>query len=160
LDKITPVGVAVLVDALNAQNVYSAFVKRNELLLLTITARTGGWWWRALVCIASLQRAGLKFLVSGSEQRFELSLEQKVRAARRRTGVQVASVLVEFGREHQTAEASGEHSLAVAGQTNRVAAEQHGALRVLAARAHTVSFSALVLVPNSQGPLRRSAETI
>ena len=38
LDKITPVGVAVLVDAIEAQNVYSAVVKRNELRL-TAAAR-------------------------------------------------------------------------------------------------------------------------
>jgi len=42
LKEITPVGVAVLVDAFDAQNVYSSVVKRNEKLLLTVAARAGG----------------------------------------------------------------------------------------------------------------------
>ena len=58
LDKITPVGVAVLVDAIDAQNVYSSVVKRNELLWTAAARAGGGWWLRARVCIASLQRAG------------------------------------------------------------------------------------------------------
>ena len=44
LDKITPVGVAVFVDALDAQSMYPAVVKLNEKLLLTIAARAGAGW--------------------------------------------------------------------------------------------------------------------
>jgi len=43
-EKITPVGVAVLVDALDAQIVYPVVVKLNEKLLRTIAARAGGVW--------------------------------------------------------------------------------------------------------------------
>jgi len=41
-----------------------------------------------------------------------------------------------------------------------VAAEQHDALRALAAKALTVRFSPLFLIPNSEEPLLRLAETV
>ena len=160
LEKIAPVGVAVLVDALDAQNVYSAVVKRSEKLLRTAAARAGGgWWWRTLVCIASLCGVGEELLVFGSEQRLELSLEQEVRTAKHGAGVEVAADGIEFGREHQAAEAVVEHLLAEASQTHRVAAEQQDAMRVLTGKAHSVPFQALVLVPTLKGPKLRLVET-
>jgi len=62
-----------------------------------------------LVCSASLNRFGQEFLVSGSEQRLELSLEQEVRAAKHGTGVQVAADRVALSGEHEAAETFGEH---------------------------------------------------
>lgn len=142
---------------MRAKFVESALMKTNQNSLLRIRSST------VLAVLNRTRSHTLTFLIPSpgrfvqkilvlvSKKRFKLAFKEKMSAAGYRTSVDVAAFGIELVCEDQAAELCVEETLAIAGNTHTVAADQHYTVWVLALRTSPSSPCALILIPTIHG---------